>query len=190
MLKKYVKNDSTSTSKLFCTKKRFKKQLTIKKKIKSFRKSARLVIMHGLQPWLNAQFGSKIKIPKNMWKTTPKAHVFLQKNFFKKQLIFEKWHMHECQILLRILIDNLDCFKHTLNLMWTLIAVSRRSCSQVYLSSCQTLSTYFESMKPPIIVRPFDANVRLNKLTHPFQKEFTSVGCLENSDLENSDLRP
>ena len=44
-------------------KKRSKKRLTIKT-IKSFRKSAGLVTMHGLQPWQNAQFGSKIKIPK------------------------------------------------------------------------------------------------------------------------------
>ena len=63
----------------------------------SFRKSAKLDTMHGLNPWQNAQFGSKIKIPKNMWKTTLKAHSSFSesKKVFKKHFILEKWHVFE-----------------------------------------------------------------------------------------------
>ena len=48
--------------------------------------------------------------------------------------------LHACGILVLInLTDIPDCFKYILFVMWTLITVSKQSCSQVYLSSCHTL---------------------------------------------------
>ena len=80
-----------------------------------------------------------------------------------------KRHEHECQILPRILIDNLDCFKHTLNLMRTLIAVSRRSCSQVYFWAPAKLCLLTSLVWTHLLSfdhSKFDANVRVSSFFH------------------------
>ena len=63
----------------------------------SFRKWPKLVTMHGLGPWQNSQFKSKIKIwkkhRKNDCRTT--LQLFCAKNSMKKHPIFEKWQVFE-----------------------------------------------------------------------------------------------
>ena len=60
-------------------------------------------------------------------------------------------NMHACEILPRILIDNLDCFKHTLN-----SNVDAYHGKQAFMLSSllellsNSKSTYFASMNPPI----------------------------------------
>ena len=58
---------------VFLCKKRLQNAPNIKK-MTTFRKWPKLVTMHGLQRLQNAQFGSKIKILKHMWKMTLQAH--------------------------------------------------------------------------------------------------------------------
>ena len=60
-----MKNDSKTTLELFFAKKMLQKTPNIRR-IASFRKSLKLATTHGLWPLQNAQFGSKIKIRKNM----------------------------------------------------------------------------------------------------------------------------
>ena len=62
-----------------------------------FLKLAKMATMQRLQPLQSGQFGSKIKIAKNMQKAAVEAHYscFMQKQGSKKQLIFEKWDHFE-----------------------------------------------------------------------------------------------
>ena len=63
----------------------------------AFRKWPKLTIMQRLQPTQNGQFGSKIKIHKNMRKTFILSHqsCSAQKTAPKKALIFEKRQLFE-----------------------------------------------------------------------------------------------
>ena len=60
-------------------------------------KQPKMATIHRVQSLQNGHFGSKIKIPKNMQKTTLQSHqsCSVQKNGSKKYLIFEKLQLYK-----------------------------------------------------------------------------------------------